>query len=164
MYHTHDPKTLESFAHVYGFDSKFPNPTKFHKLLAYKIISHKTTWICNNFSRNSLCYFGDLPQVQFPTSSWCKQVSHLMLYPFGRGVLLAKNFDPRWDYQWSTLLHHQWLLWLHHTSNLGFHSWLPRNNALTRWPSPICNNHPLFVTTYGENPLFLFVGLPFIST
>jgi hypothetical protein len=62
------------------------------------------------------------------------------------------------------LLHHQWLLWSHHTSNLGFHPWLPRNNALTRQPSPICNNHPLFVTTYGENPLFLFVGLPFIST
>ncbi len=105
------PKPLNPLLTCMDLIVNFQTQQNFTNFLPYNIISHKTTSISNNFSRNSLCYFGDLPQVQFPTSSWCKQVSHFMFYPFGRCVLLAKNFDLGWDYQWSTLLHHQWLVW-----------------------------------------------------
>lgn len=67
-----------------------------------------------------------------------------MFYPLGRSVLLAKNFELGW--------HYQWLVWLHHTSNLGFRPWLPRNSALTTQPFPICNY------LWGKSP-FLVCGV-----
>jgi hypothetical protein len=97
MYHTHDPKTLESFAHMYGFDSKFPNPTKFHKLFPYKIISHKQLEYVTTSAEIPFVILWTFHKFNFPLQVGASKFHILCFIPWG-GVFVGKELRT-----WMTL-------------------------------------------------------------